>query len=57
MTAGAGIRAAHLTATNAAICGDGTTGGELSSQQRRDIYWRVLSSELAKAKAAEEAQA
>ena len=51
------IRAAHLTATNAAICGDGTTGGELSSQQRRDIYWRVLSSELAKAKAAEEAQA
>ena len=50
------IRAAHLCAMNAAICGDGTTGGTLSPQQRRDIFWRVLARELAKAKAAEKAE-
>ena len=47
------IRAAHLCATNAAICGAGTIGGEITAQQRKDIYWRVLARELAKAKAAE----
>jgi len=45
------IRAAHLCAMNAAICGAGTIGGEITAQQRKDIYWRVLGSELAKAKA------